>query len=187
MTMAVSVAVVFTVSWLTAPDISRYEMFSEPRISECADERMLMVTATGDIAKIGGFAKEVAAKYYRVIAPMYRLQGYHPIRTRFTAASNTAYYGLPVSPIMQAFFITNEGPYAVSTATWTNGLTAEMLHKGPYTTMGKTIDRLTAFIRSNGYEPSDIREEVYVSAPAGVIRRMPITLIRIPVGKGASR
>ncbi|MEK6795838.1 MAG: hypothetical protein AABZ39_13735 [Spirochaetota bacterium] len=181
-TMCVSVAVVFMVSWMTAPDLKEYEALIEPRIIERADERMLTVTASGDIARIGGFAKEVAAKYYRVVARDFQMPGYNPLRARFEQGkTDRVCYGLPVSPLMREFFITNEAPYSVAVSTWTNGMTAEILHKGPYKSMGKTIDRLTNFIHTEGYAPLSIREEVYVSAPAGLLQRTPTTLIRIPV------
>jgi hypothetical protein len=65
--------------------------------------------------------------------------------------------------------------------TFEEGLSAQILHVGPYSTEGPTIGRLHEFILEKGYEPHGKHHEVYMSDPKRTIPDAWKTLIRHPV------
>ena len=58
------------------------------------------------------------------------------------------------------------------------GTVAEILHIGPYTEEGATIEVLHKFIDESGYEIAGVHEEEYVTSPDAKIQK---TLIRYQV------
>ena len=63
---------------------------------------------------------------------------------------------------------------------WEYGTVAEILHLGPYSEEGPTIERLHKFIEESGYEIAGVHEEEYLTRPDA---KVPKTLIRYPVRK----
>ncbi len=70
---------------------------------------------------------------------------------------------------------------AVSIETWDYGpAVAEVLHIGPYSAEGPTIQRLHAFIAASGYAIAGLHEEEYLTSPRAKVQK---TIIRYPVRK----
>lgn len=63
------------------------------------------------------------------------------------------------------------------------GLSAQVMHIGPYATEGPTIQRLHAFIREQGYANRDKHHEIYLSDPNRTAPERMKTVIRQPVQK----
>ena len=61
------------------------------------------------------------------------------------------------------------------------GLSAQMLHVGPYSEEGPTIERLHAFIRDEGYDLAGKHHEIYLSDPRRVAPEKLKTILRYPV------
>ncbi|MBW8016967.1 MAG: hypothetical protein FVQ82_12345 [Planctomycetes bacterium] len=63
------------------------------------------------------------------------------------------------------------------------GLSAQILHIGPYAEEGPTIEKLHAFVKSQGYTLLDKHHEIYMSDPRRVAPEKLKTIIRHPVGE----
>jgi hypothetical protein len=61
------------------------------------------------------------------------------------------------------------------------GLAAQVLHTGPYSAEGPTIERLNGFIADAGYRPSGKHHEIYLSDPSRAEPAKLRTIIRQPV------
>lgn len=61
------------------------------------------------------------------------------------------------------------------------GLSAQILHLGPYAAEGPTIARLHDFIREQGYEPSGRHHEIYLSDPRRTAPEKLRTILRQPI------
>jgi len=66
------------------------------------------------------------------------------------------------------------------------GLSAQIMHIGPYSAEGPTIERLHSFIREHGYEMRGKHHEIYLSDPRRVAPERLKTVIRQPVAKRAA-
>lgn len=65
------------------------------------------------------------------------------------------------------------------------GLSAQIMHLGPYSEEAPTIARLHAFIEDEGYQPRGLHHEIYLSDPRKVAPEKLRTIIRQPVEKSA--
>jgi len=61
------------------------------------------------------------------------------------------------------------------------GLAAQILHIGPYSAEGPTIERLHSFIEEHGYEMRGKHHEIYLSDPRRVAPEKLKTVIRQPI------
>ena len=61
------------------------------------------------------------------------------------------------------------------------GLAAQILHKGPYSAEGPTIERLHAFIEEAGHRPRGKHHEIYLSDPSRAGPAKLRTIIRQPI------
>jgi hypothetical protein len=61
------------------------------------------------------------------------------------------------------------------------GLSAQIMHIGPYSAEGPTIEKLHNFIRENGYEPRGKHHEIYLSDPRKSAPEKMRTVIRKPM------
>lgn len=61
------------------------------------------------------------------------------------------------------------------------GLSAQIMHIGPYSAEGPTIEKLHNFIRENGYEPREKHHEIYLSDPRKSAPEKMRTVIRQPM------
>ncbi|MBI4578245.1 MAG: GyrI-like domain-containing protein [Planctomycetes bacterium] len=66
------------------------------------------------------------------------------------------------------------------------GLAAQVMHIGPYTDEVPTIERLQAFITSEGYRPHGKHHEIYLSDPNRTAPERLKTIIRYPVERASS-
>ncbi|RMD59216.1 hypothetical protein D6833_11770 [Candidatus Parcubacteria bacterium] len=65
--------------------------------------------------------------------------------------------------------------------TYHEGLSAQIMHIGPYIAEGPTIARLHNFIWENGYEPSGKHHEIYLSDPRRTAPEKLKTVLRQPI------
>lgn len=63
------------------------------------------------------------------------------------------------------------------------GLSAQILHVGPYSEEGPTIEKLHAFIEERGYDKAGKHHEIYLSDPRKTAPEKMKTVIRQPVVK----
>ena len=61
------------------------------------------------------------------------------------------------------------------------GLSAQVMHIGPYSEERPTIEKLHAFIAEQGYEPSGKHHEIYLGDPRRAAPEKLKTIIRQPV------
>jgi len=57
---------------------------------------------------------------------------------------------------------------------------AQILHIGPYSEEGATVERLHKFIADSGYEIAGVHEEEYLTKPEAKVQK---TIIRYPIKK----
>jgi len=63
------------------------------------------------------------------------------------------------------------------------GLSAQIMHIGPYAAEEPTIARLHRFIKENGYELSGKHHEIYLSDPRRTAPEKLRTILRQPIRK----
>ena len=61
------------------------------------------------------------------------------------------------------------------------GLVAQILHIGPYSDEGPTIEKLHRFIKERGYEPHGKHHEIYMSDPRRAAPEKLKTIVRQPI------
>lgn len=61
------------------------------------------------------------------------------------------------------------------------GLSAQIMHIGPYSTERSTIEKLHEFIKENGYELRGSHHEIYLSNPRRVAPEKMKTILRQPI------
>ena len=89
----------------------------------------------------------------------------------------TGIWGLPVPDDVNE--ISQKMPeIEVKLETWQYGTVAQILHLGPYSTEGSTVERLHQFIKENGFEIAGVHEEEYLTGPRAKTQK---TIIRYPV------
>ena len=91
----------------------------------------------------------------------------------------TAYWALPVPE--ETDVLPQKFPdHPVGVETWEYGTVAQVLHLGPYSEEGPTIELLHAFIEESGYDKAGPHEEEYLTMPTA---KVPKTIIRYQVRK----
>lgn len=172
------------------PDLSRYDLLKEPRITKMQDQKMLQVAATGDPNLVSEKAFKLLFKtYYKIPGVSKKKQS---PRARWTGDVNvksawTGYYALPVPAETASLPPINPEPgYQVQLATWEYGDVAEILHIGPYTQEAPTMQKLREFLKQQGYEIAGYHEEEYLEGPGTFSKGDPdkyMTIIRYRVKK----
>jgi hypothetical protein len=66
---------------------------------------------------------------------------------------------------------------------FTEGLSAQVLHLGPYAQERPTVERLHAFIAEQGYAPIGKHHEIYLSDPGRTAPDKLKTVVRQPVAR----
>ena len=89
----------------------------------------------------------------------------------------TAYWALPI-PEGTVDIPKKVPDIDVNVEVWEYGTVAEILHIGPYTEEGPSVQRLHEFIEESGYEIAGIHEEEYLTSPRAKVQK---TLIRYQV------
>jgi len=162
----------------------------EPQILEMPSQKMAVVSAKGAPNKV--FSEFMPALYGAVYTlkfdlkkkglPTFKVSG---LRTRYPDAHLvpkdewTHIIGLPIPEDTTSLPQKVPG-IEVKIESWEYGTIAQILHLGPYSEEGPTVERLHRFIEENGYEIAGTHEEEYLTSPdAKVIK----TIIRYPVRK----
>ena len=89
----------------------------------------------------------------------------------------TAYWGLPIPDGTTEISAKVPEPQ-VKIEVWEYGTVAEILHLGPYSEEGPTVQKLHTFIAESGYEIAGAHEEEYLTRPTAKVVK---TIIRYPV------
>lgn len=176
--------------WTGGPDASQFAQLREPRLTRMADQRMLVVEATGDPNVVSGRA------FQRLFNAYFKLEGVSRAgrppapraRWMFSLATPrdqwVGRYALPVAESVTALPTQSTGPMPISLATWSYGDVAEVLHVGPYSTEQRDIERLKSFVASQNCSVIGDHEEEYVKGPGMVFAGNPdhyLTIIRLRV------
>lgn len=157
-----------------------------PGLVDLPAQRMLVLASQGAPDKVAGPAFNRLFKTFRAQAARGEKRHMPAPRARWAVpqldASKDAWigtYGIPV---------TGEFPQPRDTAlrleTWEYGLTAQVLHVGPYDAEDKDIAALKSFITANGMAVAGPHEEEYVKGPGMIFKGDPAkyrTLIRYRV------
>lgn len=69
----------------------------------------------------------------------------------------------------------------VQLCSYEDGLAAQLMHLGPYSAEGPTVERLHHFIAENGYELRGKHREIYLSDPNRTAPEKMKTIIRQPI------
>jgi hypothetical protein len=158
-----------------------------PRLTVLKNQRMLVVTMKGDPSKTADKAvKTLYGAFFRSATEAEKNAPLEP-RVRWSFASpgtpRKDWIGEYALPVSQDFPAAVEGTARVEE--WRYGLTAEILHVGPYAKETASIAILKDFIARNGYAVFGDLEEAYLQGPATFYDGKPEgyrTLIRFPVG-----
>lgn len=159
-----------------------------PRFYERAAETMAVVTSKGDPNVVGesvfpalyGAVYTLKFKLKKSGQPDFKVTG---LRARWPDAHLlpkdqwTAHWALPIPDGTTELQPKVPEP-KVKIERWEYGTVAEILHLGPYSEEGPTIERLHKFIEESGYEIAGVHEEEYLTRPTA---KVPKTLIRYPV------
>jgi hypothetical protein len=178
--------------WRGGPDASQFVVLREPRLTRMADQRMLVVEATGDPNVVAGAAFKLLFKTYFTLQGVSRAGRQPAPRARWTFSVDMprnewrGRYALPVPEAVSDLPEKVAEPMAIVITTWAYGDVAEILHIGSYSTEQPDIERLRAFIDSQGYRVVGDHEEEYVKGPGMIFAGDPdtyLTIIRLRVEK----
>jgi len=174
-------------------DLKQYQSLLNPKISEKADQNMLVVEAIGEPGAVAGKAFKLLYSTY------YKLKGvpksYKPAapRSRWMFAEDTppeqwvGLVGLALpDDIISLPEVKNPDSLKISIAKWQYGTVAEILHIGPYDREEPTVQRLMDYITEQGYTIIGEHEEEYIRGPGMFGKGKPdkyLTIIRYRVEK----
>jgi hypothetical protein len=164
----------------------------KPEIVEMEPQKMAVVVSKGDPNVVGeSVFKPLYGSVYTLKFDL-KKQGLESfkvsgLRARWPDAHLlpkdqwTAHWGIPVPDGTEV--LPQKQPEAeVKLETWDYGTVAQILHIGPYSEEGPTIELLHRFITEQGYEIAGIHEEEYLTSPKAKVQK---TIIRYPVKKKA--
>jgi effector-binding domain-containing protein len=192
--------------FMKGPDLSKYELLRNPRISEKKSTRMIEVVFQGKPDEVLQGAFGLLFKTYYALpgapkgpaqpAPIARFKGIAGLPNdpaerakalaSFSSQDWVGTVGLPVPETVTTLpKAENKTRFEVKLATWEYGEVAEILHIGSYDTEIPTIERLEQYIHDQGYAIAGEHEEEYLRGP-GMPMTKPesyYTIIRYPVRK----
>ena len=178
---------------MPGPDLSQFEHLKEPQITTKADQKVIVVEATGSPDEIGGKAFGLLLKLYFKTKGAPKGPKQSAPRARWPISPDTPQsewigrYAMPVPdevttlPEYEA-----EAELKVELTTWEYGEVAEILHIGPYDKEDQTIAKLMTFIEQQGYKIIGEHEEEYLKGPGMFFKGNPekyYTIIRYRVRK----
>lgn len=148
------------------PDVKKYEVLKDPKISVKPDQKMLVLEVSGDpnlqtkeVGKLFQVYFKLKFEGKKMVAP--RARWPKPFDT-----PRNEWVGLWAMPIGEEVKELPAGsPANMRIETWTYGETAEILHIGPYSTELPTVERLHQFIKDSGYVMDQPHEEEYIIGP----------------------
>lgn len=162
-------------------------IFLEPKILEMPSQRMAVVITKGDPNQVSQPAmKALYGAVYKVKFNLKKegidfkvdaLRARWPDAHLVTKSNWEAHWALPV-PEDTTVLVQKDPELNVFLDTWEYGLVAQILHLGPFTTEGPTVQNLHNFITQSGYEISGVHEEHYLTRMDATEQR---TLIRYPI------
>lgn len=166
---------------------------TDPKIVKMPKQKMAVVVSHGDPNVVGQkvfpalfgavykhkFALKKAGKEtFKVSSPRARWPDAHLV----PKDQWTGIWGIPI-PANTRSLPQPDPDVPVTIETWDYGGTvAEILHLGPFSEEGPTVQRLHEFIAASGYEIAGAHEEEYLTKPEAKVQR---TIIRYPVRKRA--
>jgi hypothetical protein len=188
--LTVTGGVVAALWWRSGPDASQFAHLREPRLTRLGDQRMLVVEAAGDPNVVGAAAfKLLFSTYFKLVGasgigrpPAPRARWPRPQDTPKSTWLGQYALPLPDSVIAPPTELSGT-PRAVIT-TWAYGDVAEILHVGRYSAEQPDIERLFAFINTQGCRVVGEHEEEYVKGPGMIFAGDPeqyLTIIRLRV------
>jgi hypothetical protein len=162
---------------------------TDPVILEMPPQEMAVVTIKGDPNEVGNlvfpalygavytlkFQRKKAGQDFKIGALRARWPDAHLVpKDQWTGV-----WGLPLPAGVTE--VPQKVPgVPVAVETWEYGTVAQVLHLGPYSAEGPTIQRLHEFIAASGYEIAGSHEEEYLTKPGAKVQK---TLLRYPVRK----
>ena len=161
----------------------------EPQIIEMPSQNMAVVYSKGDPNEVG--PQVMPALYGSVYKLKFDLKKkgidfkVGVLRARWPDAHIvpkdqwSGIWGLPIPDDVTSLPQKVSG-IEVKREVWQYGTVAQILHMGPFSTEGTTVQRLHDFIADNGYELAGMHEEEYLTTPKAKVQK---TLIRYPIGK----
>ncbi len=163
--------------------------FLEPKAVEMPAQRMAVVTTIGDPNSVSqdamkalygaAYSLKFALKKQGVEFKVDALRARWPNAHLVSKENWEAHWALPVPDATGE--LTQKVPAVqVRLETWEYGLVAQILHLGPFSTEGPTVQRLHDFIVQNGYGIAGEHEEHYLTRMDAKEQR---TLIRYPIRK----
>lgn len=161
--------------------------FLEPKIIMMPDLKMAVVRTIGDPNHVSQDAmKALFGAVYKIKFAL-KKEGIEfkvdPLRARWPNAHLVpkdewqAEWGIPV-PEGTMELIQKVPAFPAALETWQYGTVAQILHLGPFSTEGPTVQKLHDFISASGYEIAGVHEEHYLTKMDAKEQR---TLIRYPV------
>ncbi len=184
-----TVSCMLCIACWTAGDIpvqvaSAYAALKDPAISAKSDQKMLVVEMQGDPNVVGQQA------FSQLFGTFFKIPGVKmaPPRVRWLnipTDPRSQWIGLYALPLPESVTMLPDGAEGARIETWRYEMVAEILHIGPYSAEGPTIDQLHRFIDSEGYQVAGPHEEEYLKSP-GMGNISPSdyqTIIRYPVVK----
>lgn len=163
-----------------------------PEIVEMPSRKMAVVVSKGDPNVVG--EKVFPAMYGSLFTLKFdrKKAGLEPfkvtgLRARWPDAHLvpkeqwTAHWAIPV-PDDVTELPQKQPETTVTLETWDYGTVAQILHIGPYSAEGPTIEKLHEFIADQGYEIAGDHEEEYLTSPKAKVIK---TVIRYQVRKKA--
>lgn len=177
-------------------NLSKFDSLKKPRIVYMADQKMLVVEATGDPNIEGKKAFNLLLRTYFRIKQTPKGSKTPAPRARWPKLFMTpqsewlGLYGMPLpESVTELPRYKAEPGLKMELTTWEYGNVAEILHVGPYDKEMATVDTLKQFIENQGYEIIGPHEEEYVKGPGIFSRGNPehyYTIIRYQVEKPES-
>ena len=161
--------------------------FLEPKLIQMEPQKMAVVTTKGDPNLVSGNAfKALYGAVYKLKFELKKVGVEYkvlPVRARWPDAhlvDKTLWTGIWAIPVPENTnsLVQKVPEVEVRLEMWTYGLVAQILHIGPFSTEGPTVDRLYQFITDHGYMISGTHEEHYLTRMDAAEMR---TLIRYPV------
>lgn len=176
------------------PALSKVAHLRTPEILHLGPQKVLLVRARGNPNEVGKTAFGLLMKTY------FRLEGVPKVgpslpapRARWPVDSDSVmeeWIGFYAMPVPETVMEVPEGATAdgltVELTTWDYGEVAQILHIGRYDQEPSTVEKLEAFVLSQGYEFSGQHEEEYLKGPGLLFagnREKYLTIIRYPVKK----
>lgn len=144
----------------------------EPRLVTLPPQRVLAVTVKGAPNEAAGKAyKKLYRTFYAYADKAEKRHAGSPMARWATGqleSPKAGWIGIYALPVSESF--PDVGKDGVRIETWEYGLTAEILHVGPYGDEAADIAALKGFIARNGFSIRGSHEEVYLKGPGMIIK-----------------